>query len=121
MRQRCERVVSLTIAVVEGSGGCADTAEIETYSRISQRKKSLCECVDDLVIERAAFERMRMRDKRDAGKRLNRRINDNFERADGTVDHFALGRFRRQMRSLSTTLPPTTCESMISSMSSRST
>src|SRR5205814_6657103 len=85
-----------------------------------QRKECLGECVNHLVVERPALGWQRMRDERDTGRRGYRRIDDNFERADRTVDHFALGRLRRQMRSLSTILPPTTCESMISSMSSRS-
>ena len=121
MSKRRKRIVRLAVAFVKNARGRTDTSEIEAYGGVSQREKCFCERIDDLVVERTAFERKRMRNERDTGKRREGRVDDNFERAGSTVDNFTLGRLGRQMRSLSTTLPPTTCELMISSISCRST
>ena len=121
MRERRECIVRFAVALIERSGRFSDAAEVEANGSVAERKKGLGERIDNLIVERAAFGRQRMRDQRDAGNRRLRRVDDDFERAGGTVNDFALGRLGRQMRSLSTIVPPTMCESMISSMSWRST
>ena len=121
VRERGQRIVGLTRAVVERALGLADAAEIETHGCVAQSEKRLRERLRDLVVERAALQRMRMGDERNAARRLRRRVDDDLQRAGGAVDDEALGGLRRQITSLSTISPPSTWRSMISSMSARST
>ena len=66
VRERRERVVGLADAVVERARRTADAAEIEAHRGVAQRDERLGERLHDLVVERAALLRMRMRDERDA-------------------------------------------------------
>ncbi len=121
MRERSERVVGLADAFVERAFRGSDTTKIETRRDVVHRKERLREGLRDLVVERAALQRMRMRDERDAARRPFRHVQHEFERSRRAGDREALGRSGRQMRSLSTISPPMMCRSMISSMSWRST
>ena len=125
--ERPERVLGLADALVERAVRRADTAEVEPHRHVVEREERLGERLRDLVVERAALQRVRMRDERDAAPGCRRRVADDLERPRGAVDHGPLGDARetgealRQMTSLSTISPFTTCRSTISSMSARST
>ena len=98
-----------------------DAAEVEADGGVAQRVERLRERLRHLVVERAALQRMRVGDERDAARRVLGDVLRDLEGARRAGDRAALGRPRRQMRSLSTISPPTMCRSMISSMSARST
>ena len=72
VRERRERVGGLADAVVERASRLADAAEIEAHAGVAQREERLGERLRDLVVERAALQRMRMRDERDAARRVRR-------------------------------------------------
>ena len=118
--QRGERIVGLADAVIECTFAVARAAEVETHACVAERDEGLGERLCDLVVQRPALQRMRMRDQRNAARRGIGHVERDFKRSGRTGD--ARTRFAsRQIFSLSTTRPWTMCESMISSMSSRST
>jgi hypothetical protein len=69
VRKRGERIVGLADAVVERAFRAPDTAKIESRRDVAHREEGLGERLRDLVVERAALLRMRMRDQRDAARR----------------------------------------------------
>jgi hypothetical protein len=90
--KRRARVVGLARAVVKAAFGAADTAEVEADADVAQRKERLRERLRDLVVERSALLRMRVRDQRDAARRSGPgRVDDDFERTCGAVDDEPLG------------------------------
>src|SRR5437764_1102420 len=122
--ERGERIVGLAHAIVERALALPDAAEVEAHAGIVERDEGLGERLRNLVVERAALLRMRVSDERDAARLLvgmrRGQVERDFERPGRTGDRGPL-LSARQILSLSTTLPCTTCESMISSMSWRST
>ena len=88
----------------------------------SPARERLGQRLHDLVVERAALQRMRMRDQRDAGQRGIRTLQIDLERPGRPVDRPAVRR-SRGVKSSAARRPrrATTWRSMISSMSSRST
>ena len=118
--QRRKCVSGLADSVVESSFAVACAAKVESYAGVAQCNEGLGKRLRDLVVQRPALQRMRMRDQRDSARCSVGYVQCNFERACGAGDprtQFAA----RQIFNLSTTRPCTTCESMISSMSWRST
>ena len=61
-----QRVVGLAAPFVERAVGRAHAAEIEPHRGVAQREERLRQRLRDLVVERPALQRMRMRDQRDA-------------------------------------------------------
>jgi hypothetical protein len=120
-RKRGERIRGLPAAFVELAFRTADASEIEADRGVAQREERLGERLRDLVVEGAALQRMRMCDESDSARRRFGDVLRDFERTCRARDRRALGRLRRQMRSLSTISPFITWRSMISSMSARST
>jgi len=121
VRKGGQRIVGLAVAVVKRAPRGADAAKVEAHGDVAQAEECLRERLRDLVVERAALQWMRMRDQRQPRGRHRGRVDDDFKIAGGAGDDFPLGGARRQISRRSTILPPATCESMISSMSSRST
>ncbi len=119
--QRGQCIRGLAVAFIEGASGRADTTEVEAHGHVAQREERARQCLRHLVVERAALQRVRMGDERDALRRAFRDIADDLKQARRPGDGLALRGTGCQMRSRSTTSPFTMCRSTISSISSRST
>ena len=68
VRERRERIRGFADAIVEGPFRLADAAKIEAHAGVTQREEGLGKRLHDLVVERAALLRMRMRDQCDAAR-----------------------------------------------------
>src|SRR2546421_11054679 len=94
--------------------GLADAAKVRPPRLVAQLDESPCQRLHDLVVERAAEQRMRMRDERNADRRAFGPVHGALDAAGRAGDEFPAGArphiFRR-----SATPPCWECSSMISS------
>jgi hypothetical protein len=130
VRQQHGHVVGLAGTGIVHAFGTADAAEIHPYSRITELVEGARQGLRDLVVHRAAVQRMRMRNQRDASRGWKVVGGGQVERAFELTGSAAYEEFfgldihagmRVQIFRRSTTLPPIRWLSMISSISSLST
>lgn len=114
--ERSQGVVNLTVTVIPDAFRAPDTAEIEAHRRKTEGKKTFGERINDLIIERASFQRVRMRDQREAAHFFGD-VERDFQRASRAVDSTALQGLGVQICNLLTIWLPDKCWSMISSIS----
>ena len=122
-------IVGLAVAVVVLARARADAAEVRPHRDVAELGERARERLRDLVVERAAEERMRMGDQRDSARRLfrcafgrehRRMVDGDLDPARRPVDREPFG-LPRHRRSRSTMRPWTRCSWTISSMSDLST
>ncbi len=94
--QRGQRIIGFAGAVVECAGASADAAKIESDAGVAQRRESLRQRLHDLVVHRPALQRMRVRDQRNAARRLLGQIERELERAGRPGDRHTLFAARHQ-------------------------
>src|SRR5687767_10837956 len=114
-------IFELAAALVVHALGLADAAEVWPPGLVAELDEGARERLHDLVIERAAEQRVRMRDEGDALGRAVRLVDCAFDAAGRAGDELATGARPHYIRRRSTMRPFLTCSSMISSMSARST
>jgi hypothetical protein len=119
-----QEVVRLAAPLVVDSFAAAHAPEIGTYRKPSDGGEGPCDGGGDLVFQRAAVQRMRMADIRDAARLSFRPVDRELDAPRGAINREFFRRrqhCRCQMRSRSTISPFTRCDSMISSISCSST
>src|SRR5918912_1135726 len=91
MRDDGGEIFELTPALIVRACGLANAAEIRTPRLVAELDKSARQRLHHLVVERAAKERMRMRDQRNADRGAVRRIHGALDTAHRSGDEFAAG------------------------------
>ena len=120
---RCERfghgveILELAAAFVVHALRFRRPAEVRTPGLVAELDEGARQGLHHLVVERAAEERVRVRDERDAAPRCLRLINRAFDAAGEADDELAPGTGRIYIRNRSTMRPFNRCSSMISSIS----
>ena len=120
VRRHFQQVVRLAATLVVPAFALAHAAEVEAEGRRAGVGEGLRHRGHDLVVHRAAEERVRVRDHGNGHRVRGNRVGD-LDDARGALDGGAVRLARGQIFSLSTTRPFTRCSSMISSMSALST
>ncbi len=120
MRGDPHKILGLAAALVMLALGLAHAAEVGTQRGVAELDEGARERLRDLVVQRAAVERMRVRDERHAAQRPGGVVDYRLYPAGATRDKYALAG-AAHMRRRATTRPPLRCSSMISSTSARST
>jgi hypothetical protein len=117
-------VVGFASAAVMHAGRRADAAEVEARGHVAEPDEGARERLRDLVVHRAAVQRMWMGDERDAARRAVGRVEQAFHAAGAAFEREFVGELVEhvvQILRRSTTLPPIRWVSMMSSMSLVST
>src|SRR5919201_409870 len=120
MRDDRGEILELAAALVVGTLGLADAAEVRAPGLVAELDEGARQRLHHLVVERAAEKRVRMGDERDTFGQPLRVIDSALDAADRAGDEFPAGA-RPHMRRRSTMRPCCRCSSMISSTSARST
>ena len=117
-----EEILDLAAALVVRAFARADAAEVRPPGRVAEVDEGARQRLHHLVVERAAVQRMRVRDERDAARlRLRARRPRTRSVPPGRRSSSRRRAGAHHIRSRSTTRPCRRCSSMISSMSARST
>src|SRR5918992_2990905 len=101
--------------------GLADAAKVRPPGLVAELDEGAGERLHHLVVERAAEERMRVRDERYAPRGSFRLVDCALDAARGAGDELATGARPHYILRRSTMRPFCRCSSMISSMSDWST
>src|SRR6185436_20007609 len=95
MREHRGEIGDFATTLVVSPFARADTAKIRPPCGVAKLSERACKRLRDLVVERAAEERMRMRDERNATRFALRRVHCAFDASCGSCYEFAPRRLAR--------------------------